>query len=140
MSSEKKRDATEVKNAVLTDYLYLRRQAIEIKRNGQPWEALLSMKTVISGIPLSTDNYERADKLTKLIDSIELTSQKVIGDDEEMTDWNRSNFRNFVAIRYFDNILRGITKILQDQGYFEFLKDGYGLKIHEYDSDSGVEI
>lgn len=114
----------EIKNQVLSDYFILKREATGLYANRLFFEGLDKLKTIISGIPLSQENYERADEIITQIDKIESDSNTLNGPDTEMTQYKRSMYRNLKSREIFNSTLRTITKILQDQGYFEFIPKG----------------
>ena len=66
---------SDIKNQVLTDYLILKREAIKKYTTLNHWSGLNTLKTLVSSIPLSNENYERADKIINRIENIEADSK-----------------------------------------------------------------
>lgn len=131
--------ASDIKNQVLTDYLILKREAISLHTKNYPWAGLNKLKTLISGIPLSQENYKRADEIINAIEKIEGDSNKITGADAESTIANIDGYRNLLAEKLFDKTLRDITRILQDQKYFEYLTKGYGPPLSKMDLKDAEE-
>ena len=130
---------SDIKNQVLSDYLILKREAISLYTKNYPWAGLNKLKTLISGIPLSVENYKRADEIVNSIEKIENDSNKITGSDAESTASVAYEYRGIMAQKIFDSTLRTITRILQNQGYFEFLTKTYGPKLSELDLSKAEE-
>ena len=109
---------------MLNDFLVHRREAIRLKNVGGYWYALDQLKTILSGTPLSEDNYVKADEIIKEIDEIELSSHNLKDSYHEgirSLGHFQKNYRDNIAKKQFNSILRRITQILQAEGYFDIL-------------------
>lgn len=115
---------TDIKNQVLSNYFRLKDEATGLYANGYFYDGLLKLKTLISGVPLSEKNYKKADSFVDFIEGIEIKARKITGLTIDAKKWNRFQFKNNLSRRNFDKVLRGITRLLQSEGYFEFLPQG----------------
>ena len=129
----------DLKSQVLNDFLVHRREAIRLKNLGAYWYGLDEFRTLLSGVPLKEENYEEADKIIELIDTIESESYKKTGKTRASREWNQTKFRNGNARRLFNIALRKTTRILQAEGYFDVLSKDYGLSMSELDKITPIE-
>lgn len=135
-----KRNEAELKNAVLADYLMLKRGAIEAKRSGNPWLGLLDLKTLICSVPISDESKPKKKEIIDIIEKIQSNSVQVSGPDKETTDNKRQIYRNLKALDTFDNVLNEITELLKSENYFEFLKIKFGPRIEDVDMSTAVKV
>ena len=121
MSKSSRNSDSDIKNQMLSDFLFHRKQAINLSNNGWPWMGLDELRTLLSSVPLSPDNYDEADKIMGVIDEIERGSWKTIGHTHAKRQCNKTGFKNRNARLVFNDILRQITRLLQSEGYFDIL-------------------
>ena len=112
---------SDIKNQILSDFLFHRKQAINLSNNGWPWMGLDELRTLLSNVPLSIENYAEADEIIGGIDEIERGSWKTMGHTHAKRQWNKTGFKNRNARLVFNRILRQITRLLQSEGYFDIL-------------------
>ena len=91
---------------MLNDFLYHRKKAISLRNQGLYWLGLDDVK---------------ADAIIEKIDNIESDSHKETGILYCNTGWMQQEYRNKVARKHFNGIMRGVTRLLQSEGYFEML-------------------
>ena len=110
-----------------------------MKNLGYYWMGLDEFRTLMSGIPLSEENYVKADEIIAEIDKIESDSYKIKGMTFDIESLDQSRYRNREARRVFNSILRKTTMILQAEGYFDVLSKDYGLSMSELDKITPIE-
>ena len=132
----------DLKTQVLNDFLVHRREAIRLKNLGEHWMGLDEFRTLMSGVPLSKENYAKADEVIKEIDKIESDSYRQL-DGYCMAirslGYYQHKYRNRVARKVFNSILRRITQILQSEGYFDVITQKYGPPMTEIDKITPIE-
>ena len=116
---------SDIKNQVLSDLLFHRKQAIDLSNNGWPWKGLDELRTLLSNVPLSPESYKEADNMIALIEEIERGSWKTFGHTNAKRQWNKTDFKNKNARLMFNRILRQITLLLQNEGYFDIIIGKY---------------
>ena len=112
----------DLKNQVLSDYLFVKRGAKELYDSGSPWFALLKLETFTCDLALKDDTYyEKIDDVMKVIEVIRAETRKIQGHTSSFRMQHQWAYKNRSAKRVFHKTLRELTKILRDAGYFEFL-------------------
>ena len=106
---------------MLNDFLYHRKKAISLRNQGLYWLGLDEVRVMLTSVPFSDVNYVKADAIIEKIDNIESDSHKETGILYCNTGWMQQEYRNKVARKHFNGIMRGVTRLLQSEGYFEML-------------------
>ena len=125
MSNSSNDSDSDIKNQILSDFVFHRKQAINLSNNGWPWMGLDELRTLLSNVPLSPENYKEADKIIEVIDVIERESNQTTGHTRAKRQWNKTGSKNRNARVMFNRILRQITLILQNEGYFDIIIGKY---------------
>jgi len=116
---------SDIKNQVLSDFLFHRKQAIRLKNMGHFSLGLNELTTILSGTPLSFENYAQADEIIEEINkvNIEVNANARPAHTRARRHHERERYRQIKAVELFDDILRRITRLLQTEGYFEMLNN-----------------
>jgi len=127
MSNSSHDSDSDIKNQVLSDFLFHRKQAIQLKNMGQFSLGLNELTTILSGTPLSPESYDQADEIIKEIDQInwEVKSNARPAHTRARRQYERERYRQARALELFDGVLRRITLLLQNEGYFDIFLGKY---------------
>jgi len=135
MSKSPRNTDSDIKNQILSDFLFHRKEAINLSNNGWPWMGLDELRTLLSNVPLSPKNYDEADNIIEVIDEIERGSVKTFGHTNAKRQWNITGYKNRNARLVFNRILRQITRLLQSEGYFDILLGNQGSNFFDPSND-----
>jgi len=123
MSASLKDSDSDIKNQVLSDFLFHRKQAIQLKNLGHFSLGLNELATLLSGTPLSSESYAQADEIIREIDKInlEVNSNARPAHTRARRQYERERYRQRRSLELFNDVLRRITLLLQGEGYFDII-------------------
>lgn len=115
-------------------------RADELYNRGRQFDALRAQLSVVRVLYRETDDDKKM--LTDWIEQVEAIKNKsdtIGGETRDIVLFNRERYRNHLSETLYPNLDFAIWNKLHELEYF---RSGarYGPKIHEYDSEKGIEI
>ena len=115
-------------------------RADELFMRGRQFEALRAQLSVVRVLYRETDDDKKM--LMDWVEQVNAIRQKadsLTGETEDIMLFNRERYRNHLAETFYPKLDMAIWDKLHEFKYFEG-GARYGPKIHEYDSEKGVEL
>jgi len=115
-------------------------KADELYNRGRQFDALRAQLSVVRVLYRETDeDREMLKNWIKQVEAIETKSKAVDGETIDISAYYKERYRNHLAESLYPELDFSIWDKLHEFKYFES-GHRYGPKIHEYDSEKGVEI